>query len=200
VLRTDQNLDEMRDRWKERLNDDRGWIPEDKEREVLEKLFAMTNEDLTLLVRKYFTVEQNGRQRHVLAHEHAEVDAVREKTEPLATAPGSFSLPDETALPRVARALAHVIIQNPTEKRVHGPRSSGHANDPLYSLYFSRIFRLCRGSRARSASTRARPSSHACATASSGSAPLLGWLDEFAAALTTRLTARQTGRAPTNIV
>jgi len=56
VLRFDKNLDEMRDQWKKRgLNDDRGWIPEDKEREVLEKLFAMPKEDLILLVRKYFT-------------------------------------------------------------------------------------------------------------------------------------------------
>jgi hypothetical protein len=38
----------------------------------------------------------------------AEADAVREKTDRFATAPGSFSLPDETASPRVGRALAHV--------------------------------------------------------------------------------------------
>ena len=51
VLRFDKNLDEMRDRWKKYLNS----MPEDKEREVLEKLFAMPKEDLILLVRKYFT-------------------------------------------------------------------------------------------------------------------------------------------------
>ena len=55
VLRFDKNLDEMRDQWKRSLNDDSRWIPEDKDREVLEKLFAMPKEDLILLVRKYFT-------------------------------------------------------------------------------------------------------------------------------------------------
>jgi hypothetical protein len=58
VLRTDQNLDEIRDEWKRRLNDDEAWVPEDIEREVLKKLFAMPNEELTSLVRRYFTVER----------------------------------------------------------------------------------------------------------------------------------------------
>jgi hypothetical protein len=56
VIRTDQNLDEMRDQWRERLNDDRSWIvAEDIERGVLERLCAMPNEDLALLVKKYCT-------------------------------------------------------------------------------------------------------------------------------------------------